>query len=673
MNAVTPPATSTSLDADRSSYRPPSVADVDLAGFWGERADAVASRTVRILYDRCVAAGMLDQFDPDHPVPELRYPWQRRADGTQGTVNVQMFWDSDFAKVIEAYAYASRRQRDPALEADIDAVVDMFARLQLPDGYLNSWFIRREPDRRWRNLRDCHELYCAGHLIEAAVAYAQATGKRKLLEVMIRYADHIAAVFGPDDGQIKGYDGHEEIELALVRLARATGQRRFLDLARFFIDQRGQQPHFFDEEALRDGREPAGFHHGSYEYSQSHLPVRKQARVVGHAVRAMYLYSGMADVAAETGDDSLTEALEALWSDLTERQMYVTGGIGPQASNEGFTAAYDLPNESAYAETCASVGLVFWASRMLGRGPDRRFADIMELALYNGALAGLSRDGATFFYDNKLESRGDHRRWEWHHCPCCPPNLARLVGSVGTYAYGVRDGAVAVHLYVEGTARLMVGSVPVTLIVEGAHPYAEKATLTVRLDQPATFDLELRVPGWASGASAWVNDEAADMSAVGPSGYLALRRTWLDGDRVELHLSQEPRLLVAHPRVRADTGRVALARGPLVYCAEGADNGADLDMMALQPEAAAEARTTELPELGQARALDLPVRLDSDAAWANSLYRVSPAPAESAVRRFIPYHLWDNREPGEMLVWVRQSQDVSYRPGPDLTRWALFV
>ncbi len=650
--SITSPA-SRILSVSRSNYRPPSVADVDLRGFWGERADAVAARTVRILYDRCVAAGMLDQVDPARPVPEQRNPFHTRADGSPGTVTVQMFWDSDLAKVIEAAAYALRRNLDPVLEADIDELIGMFERLQQPDGYLNSWFIRMQPGRRWKNLRDCHELYCAGHLIEAAVAWWQATGKRTLLDVMIRYADHIASVFGPGEGKLKGYDGHEEIELALVRLARATGEARFLDLARFFIDQRGQRPHFFDEEAKRDGRNPGVFHHGTYEYSQSHLPVREQRRVVGHAVRAMYLYSGMADVAAEHGDDSLTEALEALWADLTGRQMYITGGIGPAASNEGFTAAFDLPNESAYAETCAAVGLVFWASRMLGRAPDRRYGDIMELALFNGALAGLSRDGSTFFYDNPLESRGGHHRWVWHPCPCCPPNIARLVGSVGTYAYGISAGAIAVHLYVEGQARLRVGETPVTLVVQGNYPSEEAVTLTLSLDARAHFALHLRIPGWARAAAAYVNGEELDMSVAEPSGYLTVARTWADGDRVELRFPQDARLITAHPRIRADTGRVALMRGPLVYCAEGADNGRDLDMMAVGPEAVGDARAVPLPDLGGAVALDLPARVDLDEAWTGSLYRSSPAKAETAIRRFIPYYLWDNRDPGEMLVWVR--------------------
>ena len=413
-----------------TGFRPPAVPDVDVHGFWGERIDAVADKTVMILYDRCVAAGMFDQIDPARPVPEVRMPYHTRSDGSPDTVNVQMFWDSDVAKVIEAAAYALYRKPNPDLEAKMDGIIEMFRTLQQPDGYLNSWFIRMQPGKRWENLRDCHELYCAGHLMEAAVAYFHATGKRTLLDVMCRYADHIDNQFGPRPGQRPGYCGHEEIELALVRLGRTTGEQRYLDLARFFVDQRGREPHYFDVEAAERGADPKQFRHRTYEYNQSHLPVRQQEKVIGHAVRAMYLYSGMADVATEFGDDSLTDALKVLWDDLTTKQMYVTGGIGPAASNEGFTDYFDLPNESAYAETCAAVGLVMWASRMLGRGPDRLYADIMEQALYNGALSGLATDGATFFYDNPLESRGKHHRWTWHRCPCCPPNIARTVASI---------------------------------------------------------------------------------------------------------------------------------------------------------------------------------------------------------------------------------------------------
>jgi DUF1680 family protein len=645
----------TSPDQPRASgFRPPAVPDVDVRGFWGDRIDAVADKTAMILYERCVVAGMFDQIDPDRPVPPVRMPFHMRADGSPDTVNVQMFWDSDVAKVIETAAYALYRKRNPDIEAKIDAIIDMFARLQQPDGYVNSWFIRMQPGQRWTNLRDCHELYCAGHLIEAAVAYFHATGKRRLLDVMCRYADHIDSVFGPRPGQKPGYCGHEEIELALVRLGRATREQRYLDLARYFIDARGSQPHYFDVEAAARGADPALFRHKTYQYNQSHLPVREQTRVIGHAVRAMYLYSGMADVATEFGDDTLTDALKVLWEDLTSKQMYVTGGIGPAASNEGFTDDYDLPNESAYAETCAAVGLTMWASRMLGRGPDRQYADIMEQALYNGALSGLAIDGTRFFYDNPLESRGGHHRWTWHRCPCCPPNIARTVASIGSYMYGVSADGIAVHLYGESTARLTVGAQPVTLTQHTAYPFDGHVTISVGIAEPAAFSLALRVPGWCERARLSLNGETVEPDdSVG--GYLHLRRVWRDGDTLVLELPMAVRAMRAHPKVKPDIGRVAIARGPLIYCAEEVDNAADLDALILSQDIAA-ARTTPMPELSGAVAIELPARREHWPHREGQLYDSRPPVVAGTTARLVPYHLWDNRQPGEMLVWIRVQQ-----------------
>ena len=643
----------TSFDIPTASgFRPPAVPDVDVHGFWGDRIDAVADKTAMILYERCVAAGMFDQIDPDRPVPELRLPFHTRADGTPDTANVQMFWDSDVAKVIETAAYALYRKPNPDLEAKTDAIIEMFRKLQQPDGYVNSWFIRMQPGKRWMNLRDCHELYCAGHLMEAADAYYHATGKRTLLDVMCRYADHIDTVFGPRPGQKRGYCGHEEIELALVRLGRATGEQRYLDLARYFIEERGQQPHYFDVEAAERGADPRHFRHRTYEYNQSHLPVRQQTKVIGHAVRAMYLYSGMADVATEFADDSLTDALKPLWDDLTTRQMYVTGGIGPAASNEGFTDYYDLPNESAYAETCAAVGLVMWASRMLGRGPDRVYADIMEQALYNGALSGLAMDGAKFFYDNPLESRGTHHRWIWHRCPCCPPNIGRTVASIGSYMYGVSTGELAVHLYGESTARLNVGATRVTLTQRTDYPWDGRVTITVGLDAPAAFKLALRVPGWCDGAKLSVDGKAIDASAIEEKGYLRLEREWRGGETIVLDLPMDVRALRANPAVTVDLGRAALARGPLIYCVEEVDNGAGLNGLLVGD--VEDSRIVAADGLGGAVAIEVDVKRERwKDGWDGKLYDTAKPVLEDGSARFIPYHLWDNREPGEMLVWVR--------------------
>jgi DUF1680 family protein len=636
----------------RSLFRPPAVPQVDIGGFWGGRVDAVAGRTADILYQRCIEAGMLDQIDPDRPSPGVRIPFHVRDGDEVSTVTTQMFWDSDFGKTIETAAYSLYRKPNPELEARIDEIVDMYARLQQPDGYMSSWYLRIQPGQRWTNLRDCHELYCAGHLIEGAVAYYQATGKRKLVDILARYVDYIASVFGPEDGKRKGYCGHEEIELALVKLARATGERKYMDLAKYFIDQRGQQPHYFDEEARARGADPKHYHFKTYEYNQSHKPVRDQDKVVGHAVRAMYLYSGMADIATEYGDDGLKAALERLWADLTSKRLYVTGGLGPSSDNEGFTADYDLPNETAYAETCAAVGLIFWSSRMLGMGPDARYADILELALYNGSISGLSLDGSLFFYENPLESRGGHNRWKWHHCPCCPPNVGRMVASIGCYIYGVADDAIAVHLYGDNTARLDVAGRPVRLTQTSRYPWDGAVVIAVDPETPTTFTLHVRIPGWCRSAALSVNGVPVDLADVTRQGYAAINREWTAGDQVRLDLDMVVERVRAHPDVRQDAGRIALMRGPLVYCLEGADNPFNLNRVRVPEQAEFECRF-EPDLLNGVVTLSAHVDADTTADWAGMLYRTRPAKTEAARIKAVPYFAWDNREPGEMLVWLR--------------------
>ncbi|AGB45342.1 hypothetical protein Mesau_02961 [Mesorhizobium australicum WSM2073] len=643
------------------AFRPLPVPQVDVRGFWGDRAEAVATRTADILYDRCVAARMLEQIDPDQPSPGVVIPFHSpspdeaaSAGFTGSTVTTQMFWDSDLGKTIETAAYSLYRRKNPELEKKIDAVIDMYGRLQQEDGYLSSWYQRIQPGKRWTNLRDCHELYCAGHLIEGAVAYYQATGKRKLLDIMCRYADHIASVLGPEPGKKKGYCGHEEIELALVKLARVTGEQKYMELAKYFIDQRGQQPHYFDEEARARGADPKAYHFKTYEYSQSHIPVREQDKVVGHAVRAMYLYSGMADIATEYGDDTLRVALDRLWDDLTTKNLYITGGLGPSAHNEGFTSDYDLPNETAYAETCASVGLVFWATRMLGMGPNARYADMMERALYNGSISGLSLDGSLFFYENPLESRGKHNRWKWHRCPCCPPNIGRMVASIGSYFYSLADDALAVHLYGDSTARFDIADTPVTLTQASRYPWDGAVEITVEPQTSVEFTLHLRVPAWSSKAKLEINGEAIDLAEVTSDGYAAIRRQWKKGDRVRLDLEMPIERLYANPEVRQDAGRVALSRGPLIYCVEASDNDSRLHRLTLPRTAGIEAHD-EPDLLGGVVTLSATAQADAGDGWQDGLYRSEP-PAKVETRlTAVPYFAWDNREPGEMLVWLRDG------------------
>ena len=634
-----------------SSYAQIPFADVTITSpFWRERLETVLARTIPSQHAKLKEIGILESLKLPKPVPPLTIPRNRH------NFTMQVFWDSDVGKWIEAASYALAHRRDPAIEVKIDAIVDDLEKAQSPDGYLNCWYNEREPENRWTNLRDNHELYNAGHLLEGAVAYFRATGKRRLLDVMERYMDHIAATFGPEQGQKRGYPGHQEIELALVKLYRLTGDKRRLALASYFIDERGRQPHYFTLEALARGEDPADFWAKTYEYNQSHIPVREQTKMVGHAVRGMYMASAMADLAFELRDESLKRACEALWRDVTTAQMYVTGGLGPDEANEGFTVPYDLPNETAYAETCASVALAFWAQRMLHLDLDGRYADVMELALYNGALTGLSREGTDYFYANPLESRGQHRRWQWHPCPCCAMNVSRLVASVAGYALSKSATGIAFHLYGGFETVTTIDGVLVALREKSDYPWAGDVEIAIDPERPTAFDLKLRVPGWARGATATVNGEPIALSGL--HGYATIHRTWSKGDVVVLHLPMPAERLYAHPSVRMDVGRVALRRGPLIYCVEEADNpGGSVQSLTL-PRAAdlraewrAELFSGVMTLTGTAKRL---VPHDGESA----LYSTVPPSAQESELIALPYHLWANRAPGSMAVWIAEATDV---------------
>jgi len=621
-------------------------------GFWAERLRINREVTVPLEYEKCKETGRIDS---------LRLTWR------PGQPNPpHHFWDSDIAKWIEAAAYTLATEPDPELEARVDAVIDLLAAAQQPDGYLNTYYTVVEPGKRWTNLRDMHELYCAGHLIEAAVAYAQATGKDKLLGVMRRYADHIASVFGPNPGQKRGYPGHEEIELALVKLYRFTGERRYLDLAAFFVNERGRRPHYFDSEARARGEDPQSYRWRDHTYTQSHLPVREQRTAEGHAVRAMYLYSGMTDVGVEMGDETLLEACRVLWRNVVQRRMYVTGGVGSAAYGERFTADYDLPNEFAYAETCAAIGLVLWAHRMLQAELDAQYADVMELALYNGALSGVSLGGDLFFYANPLEVHPERfsyrselsssavtpRRQPWFGCACCPMNIARLIASVGQYIYSVEDRAAYVHLFVDSSVDLQVAGQKIRLRQETEYPWEGDVRLYLSLLEPTEFTLGLRVPGWAGSVRISVNGVPCEVPLQ--KGYARIDRIWQDGDRVTFSLPMRIRRLSAHPAVYENCGRVALQRGPLIYCLEEVDNGRNLRDIVLPRDAELCARFE--PELLGGVVTINGTALRSDlSSWDSHLYRPFRGKAQEIALKAVPYFAWANREAGEMLVWIREA------------------
>ncbi len=616
-------------------------------GFWKGWTETVRDVTIPTQHKRLEEEGFLEVLDFDKPAGPLARPIQPSG------LSMQHFFDSDFGKWIEAASYTLRAHPNSDLEAKIDAIVEKLEQGQMADGYLNSWFIRREPDKRWTNLRDLHEMYSMGHLLEGAVAYFEATGKRRFLDMMIRAIDHIIDTFGREPGKLRGYDAHEEIELALVKLYRVTKDPRHLKLASYFVDERGQMPSYYDEEAIKRGERPEDYVYQTYAYSQAHMPVREQEQVVGHAVRAMYLFSAMSDLAYENNDPSLKEACDKLFDNLTGRQLYVTGGLGPSASNEGFTREFDLPNETAYAETCAAVALGFWSHRMAQTDLDSKFTDKLETVLFNGALSGIARDGEHYFYENVLESHGQHRRWKWHYCPCCPTNIARFITSLGQYFYSTKPGELAVHLYGANVAELSFGERLLRLRQDTNYPWDGDIRLQVSIDQPTSFIMRLRIPSWCREASVSVNSEVIALDACTFKGYAALDREWRNGDEVRIALSMPVDRLYAHPAVSENGGRVALRRGPVVYCVEETDIGSEPQRLRLQASAELSVRY-DAALLGGAAVLE-GTALEADTAdWANSLYRILPPALKARPFRAIPYHLWANREAGAMAIWLQE-------------------
>ena len=647
---------------DLARYDSPPVSAVAITGgFWGRHRATIGDVTLEAIHDRLEETGRIDNF-------------RVAAGDREGEFQGKYYNDSDVYKWVEATAHYLCTEEDAGLATRLEDVVDAILGAQEADGYLNTYFTLVEPDRKWTNLHGMHELYCAGHLIEAALAHHEATGSRRLLDAACRFADLIAGRFGPDGRT--GIPGHEEIELALVALYRRTNESSYLELARYFIDARGQTPSPFAAELDRPEElagDPYGYldADGTYDgtYLQDHTPVRDQTTVEGHAVRATYLYAGMTDVLAATGDTSLLDPLRTLWRNMTTRRMYVTGGIGSSHEGERFTADFDLPNERAYAETCAAIGNVLWNHRLLGLTGEARYADVMERALYNGVLAGISLDGDRFFYANPLEVNGDHHaldelasdrftveRRPWYSTACCPPNVARLFTALGSYAYLTRSEppTVAVALYLDSTLETTVAGHALGLDQSTRYPWAGEIEIEITVDRPTAFTLQLRDPGWCERAAVAVNGAATE--ADRDEGFLGISRTWRDGDTVVLSLSVEPRLLAAHPAVRENVGRVAIQRGPLVYCIEGVDHDRPLYQYATRSGTfTAEHR----PEV-----LDGVTVLTGEAAvpardgWDEELYRsIEETMDEQRPLTAIPYYAWANREPEEMRVWIRDGRE----------------
>ncbi len=632
-------------------YAPVPFTQVEITGdFWKERLDTVLGATVPSQYEQLKKNGILESLELKQPAPPLRIAHNHH------NFTTQIFWDSDIGKWIEVAGNALSHRRDAGIEKKVDGIVDKIAAGQASDGYLNFWYLGREPDKRWTNMRDNHELYCAGHMLEGAIAYYQATGKRKLLDCMLRFIDHVAETFGPGSEQKHGYCGHQEIEIALIRLYRLLGNRKHLDLTSYFINQRGAQPHYFDAEARARGEDPKDFWAKTYEYNQSHKPVREQTKVVGHAVRAMYMYAAMADLAVLLKDNSLRKACEILWRDVMATKMYLTAGLGPSASNEGFTADYDLPNDTAYAETCASVALIFWAQRMLHFDLDGHYADVLERSLFNGTLAGLSRDGRHYFYENPLESDGRHQRWTWHRCPCCTMNVSRLVASIGSYLFSQSESGIAIHLYGGATLTTTLKGKPIKIIEQSNYPWSGEITLRIECETPAAFDLALRIPDWAKSPTLSVAGKSVKVGKAVQNGYIKVSRKWTSGDVVKLSLPMPATRVYAHPSVKADVARVALQRGPLVYCLEQVDNPLgpvggyrlkkNSKLTTKKRNDLFDGVTTITTQGGSISMKD----------WGDVLYRHDAPKLGTAKLTAIPYYLWSNRDTGPMSVWIPEVE-----------------
>jgi len=632
--------------------RPVAFTDVTLTdAFWAPRLET--NRTVSVPYAlRMIEeTGRVDNF-------------RKAAHLLNGPTTGRRFNDSDVFKAMEAAAYTLRLHADPRLEKTLDDLVAVIGRAQEPDGYL---YTTRTADpahpaagagpERWSNLRVSHELYNVGHMYEAAVAHFQATGKRTFLAVAEKNAALLLRTFGTGPGQRRGFPGHQEIEIGLAKLYRATGRRAYLDLAKFFLDERGR---YFGGERHAPGDPFAVY--DSDEYLQNHKPVLEQDQAVGHAVRAMYMDSGMADVAALGGYPEYAAAIDRLWLDVAGRKQYLTGGIGARSGSEAFGDAYELPNAEAYAETCAAIGNAFWNYRLFLLHGDAKYMDVFERVLYNGLLSGVSLSGDRFFYQNPLESAGGYERSPWFEVSCCPPNMTRFLPSLPGYVYATRDDVVYVNLFIAGSGRVALPGRALVLTQETRYPWDDSVLLTVAPDKPGPFELAVRIPGWARGQAMPTDlyrflDAAAGDPALKVDGkpiavdlrdgYARIRREWKSGDTVELVLPMPVRRVVAADPVAEDAGRVALQRGPVVFAVEGVDNGGGVfDLV--------------LPDGAPLAAGFRPGLLNGVVAIVGDAAAVTKTSAGKVVERprpllAIPYYAWANRGGGQMLVWLPRT------------------
>lgn len=629
--------------------------------FWSQMQDKVID--VVIPFQEKVLNDEVPGVEKSHAIENFRIA----AGLSEGEFYGMVFQDSDVAKWLEGVAYSLAVKQDPELEARADKIIEIIEKAQQPDGYLDTYFIIKEPEHRWQNLHECHELYCAGHMMEAAAAYYRVTGKDRLLHVVERFADHIIKRFGPKEDQEHGFPGHQEVEIGLMKLYHITGEEKYKTMARYFLEERGKNPEYFYEEKVKRGWAHWGQYsteHMDVSYNQAHQTVYEQKEAVGHAVRALYMYTAMADLAGTDGDDRLYRACKTLWDNIVNQKLYITGGIGADSEGEAFAGNYELPNDMAYAETCASIAMIFFSHHMLEMEMDGAYADIIEKELYNSTVSGMQLDGKQYFYVNPLECEPGvsgklfgyrhalPERPGWYACACCPPNLVRLITSLGKYCWSESDSTIYSHLLIGQKADLDKAEIT----IESSYPWEGKAEYTIVPKTEEEFTLAIHIPHYVdlSGkeTSLTVNGEKLDIQEITRKGYAYITRKWRAEDVVALQFPMKVRKVYANQHVREDAGCVALVRGPIVYCFEGVDNGESIQSLRIPKELNA------VPFTCKEGLLEGNVLLKIDGyrmVGGQELYSEKPPVKESAELTAIPYYTWTNRGETQMRVWLHEE------------------
>lgn len=627
--------------------------------FWSKHVSLV--KEVVIPYQWDAINDRIKDAEPSHSLMNFKIA----AGLCEGEFYGAVFQDTDVAKWLEAVGFSLAAQKDEALERTADEVIDIIAKAQCEDGYLNTYFTIKEPGKRWSDLCEGHELYTAGHMMEAAVAYYLGTGKQKFLEVMVRFADLICDTFGVQDGKIHGYPGHQEVEIGLIKLYQVTGERRYLEQAKYFIDARGVGENYFLKELNRPGFSYIFPEFKDYEpiYSQSHLPVRGQRTAEGHAVRAMYMYSAMADLAEACEDETLMEACCTLWDNMTQKRMYITGSIGSSGILERFTTDYDLPNDCNYSESCASIGMAMFGQRMGNITGEAKYYDVVERALYNTVLAGIALDGKSFFYVNPLEVWPDNCiprtsrehvkpvRQKWFGVACCPPNIARTLASLGQYIYGADQNSLYVNLFISNQTSVDLGGREISVQMQTRFPWDMSVDIACKGVPASGIRLAVRIPDYAGSFTVTKAGTQQPLAFSREKGYAVISLTEDAGLRIEM--DAKARFVRSNPLVRADSGKVALVRGPIVYCLEEVDNGPNL--AAVYVDSGTEIKEEKWDLMGEITGLTLSGKRISAKGWGDDeLYGLHPVVWEDVKLKAVPYAYWNNRGTGEMIVWVKE-------------------